>query len=311
MIKLQSLKNDRSTDTAGSLPILWNFSHRKVVVKCMGKVKDKTGQRFGKLLVIGFSHLSNHASWWHCRCDCGNEKITVITPGKTKSCGCLLRIKRKPRIDLSGERFGRLTVECFSHRSSGGDAMWKCKCDCGNEKVILGANLKSGVSKSCGCLRIELMTTHGTSHLKERETWRKMILRCEDEKDQAYPDYGGRGIRVCDRWHIFEDFYADMGSKPSPKHSLDRIDNSKGYSPDNCRWATKIEQVNNRRNTKMITYQGRTQSLHDWAREKGIVADTLLDRYEKGYLEEDLFKPLSQGTKKFIRKVRSQVSKND
>jgi hypothetical protein len=127
-----------------------------------------------------------------------------------------------------------------------------CKCDCGNQKIVMLSNLKNGSTKSCGCLsKINAYKTHGDSGSPEHQTWQRMKRRCDNEKGNRWEHYGGRGIKVCDRWlHSYENFLNDMGRKPSPKHSIDRIDVNGNYEPSNCRWSTPKEQSNNTRRNK-------------------------------------------------------------
>jgi hypothetical protein len=169
-------------------------------------------------------------------------------------------------IDLTNQRFGRWSVLNRTANNKHGRPQWLCQCACGQQKIINGGSLKTGLSQSCGCLQKELITKrsinnkfshrHGDATHKNRApeyaAWSRMHNRCKNSNDRKYKDYGGRGITVCERWESYENFLIDMGRRPSPKHSLDRIDVNGNYEPSNCRWATAKEQVNNRRKIGML-----------------------------------------------------------
>lgn len=186
-------------------------------------------------------------------------------------------------------KFGRLTViGAAPKRVSTRHSFWKCRCDCGNEIVVDAQNLKNMHTKSCGCLRRDvgkrINLKHGKTHTTEFNIWVSMRQRCQNSKSRAYADYGGRGIYVDARWSKFEQFLADMGPRPGPKFTLDRIDNSGPYSPENCRWAEWDVQANNTRKNTLFEFQGRSLTLSQWARETGIRRNTLWARiYEYGW----------------------------
>lgn len=182
-------------------------------------------------------------------------------------------------IDLTGKKFGRLTVVRLNDMAQKKhNKSWVCRCDCGQTTVVYGCNLKRGMTRSCGCLRKEITSEtkmiHGHSprcgHSKTYLAWKHLLGRCRNPKDKSYVYYGARGIICCDRWLKFENFLTDMGEPPTKNHSIDRIDNNSGYYKENCRWATRKQQIRNRSNNRVITHNNTTQCLSAWAEEYGI-----------------------------------------
>jgi len=191
--------------------------------------------------------------------------------------------------DITGNRYGRLKVLRYVGRTKRGIALWECRCDCGTIKTIMAGSLRraSWPTRSCGCLQLERARTHGMKRTREWSCWSGMKRRCLDPNNIGYKRYGGRGIKVCQKWlHSFEAFFADMGACPSAKHSIDRIDNDGDYRPENCRWATPSEQSRNRRHNRLITAWGRTQALVAWSQETGLNPMTIASRLRKGWLPE-------------------------
>ncbi len=181
-----------------------------------------------------------------------------------------------PIRNLAGRRFGSLVAServVIAQKSH-----WICRCDCGKSKTIWAGNLLTDQSKSCGyCRDLGRCAIHGRAKTPEWNAWRHMRQRCYLEKFPGYKYYGGRGIRVCDRWlkgedgmRAFECFFADMGPRPSPKHSLDRRDVNEGYSKDNCRWATAKQQAGNKRKTHTVMFEGRRFTIPELAELKGF-----------------------------------------
>ncbi len=185
-------------------------------------------------------------------------------------------------VDMVGRRYGKLVVVSRSGSSKLGHAMWECQCDCGSFKVVDGSNLRVGLVKSCGCMQYDFMRgglfkTHGMSGTSTYRTWASMRQRCNNENDDKYSRYGGRGIKVCDRWNDFENFYVDMGERPKGM-TIDRLDNTKGYFLSNCRWAACRIQQNNRRNNRIILFNGKSQTIAQWSRDTGIPYSVIYSR---------------------------------
>lgn len=206
--------------------------------------------------------------------------------------------KNNPKInDLTGKKFGRLTVMEYigieNHHS-----LWKCKCECGNEKVVGGNYLITGRTKSCGCYQLESIKTrsitHGLSNERLYNIWKNMLRRCENETNARYADYGGRGIYVCKEWHnikVFVDWALKNGYADNLE--IDRINNDGSYEPSNCKWSTRREQtLNTRRNVK-ITLNNETKTLTEWAEQYGFNVNTIQYRYYRGDRGERLFRPIN------------------
>lgn len=201
--------------------------------------------------------------------------------------------------DLTGQVFNRLTILERAENDKHGGAMWKCLCECGNITTIRGAHIKNGRIKSCGCLNKEIRATpkyftHGLSKSPEYTTWYSMKARCYNPKTRGFEHYGGRGISICKKWkNSFISFYKDMGQRPSAKHSIERINNEEGYSPENCCWATQQEQNNNMRRSHKITVRGQTKTMSEWAHSVGINKATLYSRITCGWSpEKAIFTPI-------------------
>jgi hypothetical protein len=182
----------------------------------------------------------------------------------------------KSNLNYTGQKFNRLTLIRFSHKVKN-TIHWAVKCDCGEEFTTSIYRILDGACKSCGCYASEVKSkthkVHGEGHKRTTEytSWAQMKARCYNPKNTAFKDYGGRGILVCEKWkNSYVDFINDMGRSPSPLHSIERRDNSKGYYPENCYWATRSEQCNNRRSNRRITLNGVTKNLSQWCEQFGL-----------------------------------------
>lgn len=192
-------------------------------------------------------------------------------------------------IDRTGQRYGKLTVIRPNDSPDAKKATCLCRCDCGVEKAVRVKLLVGGGSKSCGCARLinarAAVATHGLSATPLYHLWQTMRQRCENPKAEGFERYGGRGIRVCDRWQSFSKFVSDMPPRPEGM-SIERIDNDGDYEPDNCRWATRLEQAHNMRTNRRISVNGVSLTSAEWSRRLGAFHTLVANRLRLGWSEE-------------------------
>jgi hypothetical protein len=258
--------------------------------------RNLVGQIFGNLTVIEYAGSVKHNPYWLCACTCGSTKKIAggsLVRGLSKSCGCRMRLPH----DLSGNRYGRLIAQELVRVE--GKLKWKCLCDCGRTSDVLARCLTVGHTRSCGCFGLESKATnlqHGMHKTAIYKIWTGIISRCSNPNNQAWKHYGGRGIRICDEWrNDFMQFYADVGPRPSAKHSIDRYPNPNGnYEPCNVRWATQAQQIENRKTTIYVTHDGLTLPSFEWAKLIGIGSDTIRDRIKAGLPTERVLAPKGQ-----------------
>lgn len=207
-------------------------------------------------------------------------------------------------INLIGKKYGRLTVISLNRRDDRRIYHWNCICDCGAHKIVRGWELRCGNTQSCGCFQLERVTKHGHARLHKPETkeykcWKNMKSRCLNPGAVGYKNYGGRGIKICDRWlNSYENFFEDVGFAPTDKHSIDRIETNGNYEPGNCRWATKKEQINNQRKSILIKLGDETKSLTEWCRQFNVKYSTAHSRIWTGKMTPEQSILFSIQTKK-------------
>lgn len=193
-------------------------------------------------------------------------------------------------IDITGLKFNRLTVL----KKIKGSNLWECVCDCGNKTKTMNFPLRTGKTKSCGCLLkergVQRMTKHGFSRTPEYGIWQNAKWRCTNPKRRDFKNYGGRGIKMCNEWlNSFESFIYHVGFRKNKNYSLDRIDVNGNYEPGNVRWVLIKEQLNNKRNNRLISWNGITRSVSQWAKSTGISRPTIQSRLERGFKSDDIF----------------------
>ena len=207
------------------------------------------------------------------------------------------------QLNITGKRFGKLVAIKMIGKNKNGGYLWQCKCDCGNEITASVGNLNNGHTKSCGCLRAYRckmnFTKHGLESTRLYDIWRDMRLRCYDERNISYNRYGGRGITICDEWKEDVKAFYDwaMANGYNDGLTIERIDNDGNYSQENCRWATVKEQANNRRSNVLVTHNGKTQTMKEWAHEVGIPCRVVWARMQRlGWsVERALTDPVRKG----------------
>jgi len=225
-----------------------------------------------------------------------DKKTTFIKVVFLAQCNCITNYMKKIHdSEIIGKKFGRLTVKKFIkyHFFECGkkQKVFLCKCECGTEREILFGSIKSGNTKSCGCLQKEETSNarkkHGMSKTRIYRTWEAMKRRCLKKSDSSYKYYGGRGIEICDRWkNSFENFYEDMKNGYSDELQIERKNNNGNYSPENCIWATRAEQSKNTRRNVFIICKGKTQTMSEWSAESGICIGTIFARLKLGWSGE-------------------------
>jgi hypothetical protein len=191
-----------------------------------------------------------------------------------------------PKVDLTGQKFGLLKVVEEAGRSNAGKVLWRCVCQCGNEVTVVGGDLRSGRTASCGCgivkATVARSRTHGQSGTRLYRIWCAMVTRTTNPNSERYADYGGRGITMCPEWRTsFEAFVRDMGSTYADGLTIDRIDVNGNYEPGNCRWATYAEQSRNTRRSRRLTFRGQTKTVAEWNELLGLKPGVVLSRIDE------------------------------
>jgi hypothetical protein len=268
---------------------------------CWNWKAGKDGNGFGSFKANGtmiqthrFAHIVSNGT--------PPERSCVISKCKNKMCcnpGHLyysLKHPARPLIDKTGKRFGKLLVLNLDRIDKPEGAFWRCQCDCGAIKIFRTALLKQGRSRSCGCIQTTHKATRGGKRNYIYTTWQSIKARCENPNCDAYSNYGGRGIHLHDPWHdasvFIREVIAEIGERPA-RHSIDRIDNNGHYEPGNIRWATTKQQCNNKRCNKIITFNGTTKTLEEWADETGHNSARLQRRLDLGWsIEKTLTAPV-------------------
>lgn len=285
----------------------------------MPKMIDLTGQRFGRLTAISLCcrlkdrDITQRRVYWACSCDCGDSLIVSsnhLRTGHTTSCGC------SRMLDIRGQRYGRLiaVAPCCAIKSR--RLYWACSCDCGNTVISPLDSIRRGDTSSCGCYNRELRSSHNMTGTPTYAAWNGITARCYNQKDRNYSNYGGRGIKVCDRWReSFKAFLEDMGERPDARYSLgraeyslDRIDVNGDYEPGNCRWATYLQQQRNKRCGLFLTYKQETLCVAEWGERLKISRNVLYFRLKSGWsVEQALETPVKHISRRGLRSRNSEL----
>lgn len=260
----------------------------------MKRVDLSKGDVFGKWVVCSFAGVrSGKKQYWTCVCECGKMKDLCkyeLINGKTTHCGCNRKKPTGYGIDLSGNRYGKLTIVSFAYRKNR-RPYWNCICDCGKTKILNGESIKIGYTTSCGCVfkKVvkEVNKTHGLSNTPIYNVWSTMRARCNNPNNKSYERYGGRGIKVCKRWGKFSNFYEDMGASYEAGLSIERLKVNKGYYKSNCIWSDTETQSMNKTNTLRVTIDGKTMTLKDWCKLSEISYKTAFRRLKIGWEPKD------------------------
>lgn len=260
----------------------------------MSGLINEIGNRYGKLIVLEDAGNIKGVHKWKCKCDCGNFVVVAgvkLRSGHTKSCGCL---KNEIGSTLSkneiGNKYGNLTViNCGG--TDNGYMSWICKCDCGNIVKVRGSNLRNGNTTSCGCYQKENppRLTHGKTNNRIYKIWSCMKTRCSNPNSNRHESYLDKGIKICEDWLIFENFYEwSINNGYKYNFSIDRIDNNGNYEPSNCRWADSETQSNNKSNNHVLTYNNESLTVTQGERKFGLYRGKI-NKYLKKHTEQKFF----------------------
>jgi len=260
--------------------------------------RARIGEKYNKLTIVDFKY-ENKQCYYLCKCDCGETryiKCDNVIYGIARSCGC---IRREDYEDLTGKKFGQLTVikEAVVDKDYRGNKKWLCRCDCGNIAVVKGSYLKCGHTVSCGCYQrkrtSETRYKHGDSCDRLFNIYNKIKRRCYNHRCKNYKDYGERGISVCEEWLDKESGYLNfkkwaLENGYEENLSIDRIDNNGNYEPSNCRWATYKIQANNKRNNRIIEINGVKKNATQWAEYFSVPVSRVYYRLKKNKSFDDI-----------------------